>query len=103
MDTNNRTYYSHDAEERAARRNTALIVLALSVGAGVGAAAGLMFAPHSGKKTREDLTHGLEHSLEQGVNKGHEVVDLTLKRMEKELIELRKNVEDKVDDQRKAR
>ena len=102
MDTNNRTYYSHEAEDRSTRRTTALIVLALSIGAGVGAAAGLMFAPNTGQKTREDLTHGLEHSIEQGVNKGHEVVDLTLKRMEKELAELRKNVEDKVDGRRNA-
>ena len=73
---NNRTYYSHEAEVRAARKNTALVVLALSVGAGIGAAAGLMFAPNTGQKTREDLTH----SLEQGV----------------------KNLEDKVEEARKA-
>ena len=68
---NNRTYYSHDAEIRSARRNTALVVLALSLGAGVGAAAGLMFAPNTGQKTREDLTHGLE----QGVKKLEEKVE----------------------------
>ena len=73
---NNRVYYSHDAEVHAARKNAALVVLALSVGAGIGAAAGLMFAPNTGQKTREDLTH----SLEQGV----------------------KNLEDKVEEARKA-
>jgi gas vesicle protein len=102
MDTNNRTYYSHESEERAARRNTALIVLALSVGAGVGAAAGLMFAPNTGQKTREDLTHGLEHSVEQGISKGHEMIDPALKRLEKDMAELRKNVEEKLDDRRKS-
>ncbi len=68
---NNRTYYSHEAEVRAARRNTAFIVLALSVGASVGAAAGLMFAPNSGQKTRDDL----KNSLEQGVKKLEEKVE----------------------------
>jgi gas vesicle protein len=97
MDINNRTYYSHEAGERAARKNTALIVLALSIGAGVGAAAGLMFAPNTGQKTRDDLTHGLEHNLEQGISKGHEMIDPALKRLEKDMAELRKNVEDKLD------
>ena len=102
MDDKNRTYYNHEAALRAARTNTALVVLALGIGAGVGAAAGLMFAPSSGRKIRDDVTHGFEHGLEQGVNKGHEIVDPTLKRIEKELAELRQKVEDKVDERRKA-
>ncbi len=101
MDTN-RTYYSHEAEARTARKHTALIVFALGIGAGLGAAAGLMLAPKSGQKTRENLTHGLEHGLEQGVNKGHEMIDPTVKRLENELAELRKNLEDRVDERRKA-
>jgi len=101
MDSN-RTYYSHDSEVRSARKNTALIVLALGVGVGVGAAAGLMFAPSSGQKTREDLTNSLEQGLEQGISKGHEMVDPTLKRIEKDLADLRKNVEGKVEERRKA-
>jgi len=63
----NRTYYSHHAEGRAARKHKALLVLAF----GVGAAAGLMLAPNSGQKTREDLTHGFE----QGVKKLEEKVE----------------------------
>ncbi len=94
MSNNDRTYYSHQAELRSGRKNVALLVLAL----GVGAAAALLFAPHSGHKTREDLTH----SLEQGVSKGHEMMDPTLKRLEKELVELRQHVEDKVDERLKA-
>jgi gas vesicle protein len=73
---NNRTYYSHEAEVRAARKNAALVVLALSVGAGIGAVAGLMLAPNTGQKTRKDLAN----SLEQGV----------------------KNLEEKVEEARKA-
>ena len=60
---NNRTYYSHEAEVRAARKNAALVVFALSVGAGIGAVAGLMLAPNTGQKTRKDLAHGLEQGV----------------------------------------
>lgn len=76
------------------RKNSALVVLAL----GVGAAVALMFAPNSGKKTREDLTHGLE----EGINKGHDLAEPALKRMEKELAELRQKLEEKVEEVRKA-
>ena len=94
MDNNNRIYYSNDARTRSMRKNSALIVLAL----GVAAAIALMFAPNSGEKTREDLTHGLE----EGVNKGHDLVEPTLKRLEKELADLRQKFEEKVDEVRKA-
>lgn len=102
MDNNNRTYYNHETAMRESRRNTALIVLALGIGAGVGAAAGLMFAPSSGQKIRDELTHGLEHSLEQGVSKGHEIVDPALKRMEKEVADVRQQLEDRVEEARKS-
>ena|SRR5579859_5212115 len=92
----NRTHYSNGATVDAARKNTALIVLAFGIGAGFGAAAGLLFAPISGHHMRENLTNGLEHGLERGVSKGHEMLDPTLKRAEIELAELRKTVEDKV-------
>ncbi len=71
-----------------------LLVLALAVGA----SAAVLFAPNSGHKAREDLTY----RLEQSVSTAHEVVDPTLMRLEKVLVELRKNVEDKVDERRKA-
>ena len=94
MDNNNRIYYSNNAKMHSIRKNSALIVLAL----GIGAAIALMFAPNSGEKTREDLAHGLE----QGVNKGHDMTDPTLKRLEKEMAELRQKLEEKVDEVRKA-
>jgi hypothetical protein len=94
MNNQDRTFYSHEAEVRSGRKNIALLVLAL----GVGAAAALLFAANTGQKTREDLAHGLE----QGISKGHDILDPTLKRLEKELAELRKTVEDKVGEQRQA-
>jgi gas vesicle protein len=99
---NNRTYYSHDAKLHADRRNNALLLLALSVGVGIGASVALMFAPKSAEKTRTDLTHGLEEGLEHGISRGHEILDPTVKRLENELAELRKAVEGKLDERRKA-
>jgi len=89
MDNNNRTFYSHEAEVRSDRKNAALVVLAL----GVGAAIALMFAENTGQKTRENLTHSLEH----GVSEGHDMAEPVLKRVEKELAELRQKIEDKVE------
>ena len=94
MDNNNRTYYSHEAEIRSSRKTVALVLLAL----GIGVAVALLLAPNSGEKTREDLTH----SIEQGVNKGQDLAEPVLKRMEKELAELRQKVEEKVEAAHKA-
>ena len=66
---NNRTYYSHKAEVRSGRKNTALLVLAL----GVGAVVALLFTPNTGQKTRKDLTHGLEQGVKNLENKVEEV------------------------------
>ena len=89
MENNNRTFYSHKAEVRSERKNAALVVLSL----GVGAAIALMFAPNTGQKTRENLTHSLEH----GVSEGHDLAEPMLKRLEKELSELRQKIEDQVE------
>lgn len=85
---NNRTYYSHEAEMYESRKNAALLLIAL----GIGAAAALMLAPNSGQKTRENLMNGIE----QGVNKGRDAVDPAIKRLEKELAEVRKNIEERI-------
>ena len=89
MNNENRTFYSHESEVRSERKNAAMMVLAL----GVGAAMGLIFAPNTGQKTRENLTHSLEH----GVSEGHDLAEPLLKRLEKELAELRQKIEDKVE------
>ncbi len=91
---NNRTFYSHAAELRSNRKNTALVAFAL----GIGAAVALLLAPNSGEKTREDLTN----SIEQGVNKGQDLAGPALKRLEKELAELRQKFEEKVEAAHKA-
>jgi len=67
---NNRTSYRHATGGRAARKNTALLILAF----GIGAAAGVMFGPNSSQKTREDPAHGLEQGAKKLERKVKEVV-----------------------------
>jgi gas vesicle protein len=90
----NRTYYSREAEERAARDKSVATLVFLAFGLGVGAALALLFAPKAGDKVREDLAHGME----EGLNSGREAVGPALKRLEKEFAELRKKVDERVSD-----
>lgn len=92
----NRTYYSKEAEERAARDKSVTTLIFLAFGLGVGTALALLFAPKPGDKVREDLAHGVE----EGLNSGREAVGPALKRLEKEFAELRKKVDDRVGDLR---
>ena len=89
---NDRIYYSHDAETLAKREMTALTMLALTLGLGIGALLALLFAPSSGKKVR----HNLAQSVEAGLNDGREVVEPVVKRLEEEFAELRKKVEERL-------
>ena len=88
----NRTYYSHDAEMRAARERITLTIVCLLFGLGVGTAMALMFAPTTGKKAREELLH----TLEEGVQSGRERVEPTIAKLERELVDLRKKVEERL-------
>jgi gas vesicle protein len=88
--TNDRIYYSHDAEIHAVREMTKLMVVCLIVGLGIGAAVALLFAPSSGKTTRRDLAK----SVEEGLQTGRETVEPMVKRVEKEFGELKKDVEE---------
>jgi gas vesicle protein len=90
----NRTYYSRDAEVRAARDKSVATLVFLAFGLGVGAVLALLFAPKPGDKVREDLAH----SVEEGLNSGRETVSPALKRLEKEFADLRKKVDDRISD-----
>jgi gas vesicle protein len=87
---NDRTYYSHDAEIRAMRDRTLLTLLFLMFGLALGAAMALLFAPATGKQTRVDLAK----NIGEGLNNGREALEPMVKRLEEELRELRKNVEE---------
>src|SRR5262245_15943921 len=89
-----RTYYSHDAEVRAAYERAALVVLFLLLGLGAGAAAALLFAPKSGEKTRRELGNTVEESL----HSGRKAIEPTLKRLQKEFEEVRHKVDERLGD-----
>jgi len=91
-----RTYYSREAEMRAAREKAALTFVFLLLGLGIGTALALLFAPRSGEETRHDISHATEGAL----NQGRDAVNPALKRLEKEFAELRKRVDDRIGDLR---
>lgn len=61
----------------------------LVVGLVAGTLMSLLYAPAKGKKTR----HKLNRQLEESLNSGQETAELMLKRLEKEMGELRSTVE----------
>src|SRR5690606_17357651 len=77
---NDRTYYSHDAEMRAMRDRTILTLVFLMFGLGFGAALALLFAPATGKQTRDDLAK----NMGEGLNTGREALEPMMKRLEDE-------------------
>lgn len=87
-----RTYYSHDAEMRAVRDRTILILFFLMFGLVFGSAMAILFAPATGKQTRDDLAK----SMGEGLNNGRESLDMMIKRLEDEFSDLRKNVEERL-------
>ena len=86
--SNDRVYYSHDAEMYAMRRRALLTLVFLMFGLGIGAALALLFAPSSGKNTRK--------SIEGGLKEGRDGVEAMVKRVEEEFDEVRKNVEERL-------
>jgi gas vesicle protein len=63
---NDRIYYSREAEMRALRNRTLLVVFIAAFGAGLGALAALLMAPRSGDKTRQQVAETLSQATEQG-------------------------------------
>jgi gas vesicle protein len=90
--TEKRIYYSHDAELQARRATTITTLLRLILGVSIGAVVALLFAPSSGKKTRADLAK----TVEEGLNTGRDAVEPLVKRMEDEIGDLRKKVEETI-------
>jgi gas vesicle protein len=89
---NDRIYYSHDAEVHAMRKTTVLTALFLMLGLGVGTILALLFAPADGAKTR----HKLARSMGDGLQSGSESIEPMVKRLEEQLNELRKSVEERL-------
>ncbi len=91
-----RIYYSREAEERANRERTAAVLVFLALGLVVGTAIALLFAPNPGSKTRRELGGAVEGTFGESL----EGAAATVKRLEKEFSELRRRVEDRIDDLR---
>lgn len=90
--SNDRIYYSHDAEMHAMHDRTMLAILFLTCGLGIGAALTLLFAPISGKSVRDDLSK----TMGRGWNNGRDTLEPMVSRLEEELADLRKSVEDRL-------
>lgn len=90
--SNSRIYYSREAESQAIRQITVMAVLWLALGLGVGAVMALLFAPSAGNKTRNALLK----NFEEGLDSSQDVIDPVVKRLEKEVGDLRQTVEERI-------
>lgn len=90
---NDRIYYSREAEMRVNRERTIAVLIFMGLGLGIGAVLALMFAPKSGEKTRAELASTLEDTFENG----RETTTRAVSRLEKEFGDLRKKVEDRLE------
>jgi gas vesicle protein len=92
MNNNERIYYSRDAEMHEMRNRTVFTLLFMTIGLGLGAVLALLFAPASGKDTREDIVE----NVEGGFQAGRENLEPTMKKLEKEFSDFRKSVEERL-------
>lgn len=90
--SNDRIYYSRAAEERAKREQMVLTVVFLLLGLSIGAVLALLFAPSSGRDTRQEISSTVGEQVETG----REATNRALHRLESEFAELRKRLEDRL-------
>ncbi len=93
---NDRTYYSREAEMRANRDRMMSTLPLLVFFMAIGIAVALVLAPESGEKTREELAGRVNDRLEGG----RDATNHAIKRLEKELSDLRRKVEDRLETMR---
>lgn len=85
---NHRVYYSKEAEESARRGQRMNRVMLLSLGAGLGAAAALLFSPNDGERTRKMVGD----ALEEGFARGREAAGSALQQISNEYPDLRDQI-----------
>ncbi len=90
---NDRTYYSREAEMRANRDRLLSTVPLLVFAMAIGIIVALFLAPESGEKAREELAERVNDRLEGG----REATSHAIKRLEKEVADLRRKLEERVD------
>jgi gas vesicle protein len=93
---NERIYYSRAAEERANRERLISMIIFLLLGMVGGAALALLFAPKSGDRARHELADTLNELSE----KGSEATQHAMKQLERDMRDLRKKVDSRIDDLR---
>ena len=77
-----RIYYSQEAEEQAKRQRQMLASLFLMLGAGMGAALALLFAPNDGEKNRQYVA-----------SRGNDLAQAGIEKLGEEISHLRERVE----------
>jgi gas vesicle protein len=87
--TDERIYYSHDAEIHAMRIKALITVVSLTSGLVIGAGLALLFAPATGKTTR----HNISKNVEEGVQTGRDTIEPMIKQAKKDLNELREKID----------
>ena len=76
--------------------NTSKVILGVIGGMAVGAIAGVLYAPASGKKTRKDLSDkvdSLKNQIAQAISQGEDYVSEKVSDMRKQLAEIEKEME----------
>lgn len=87
-----RTYYSEDAKQRAQAKTTAVVAICLALGATIGTAIAVLFAPQSGDQTRDELASTVDNQLAQG----REATDSAIERLQEQVSRLQERLEDMV-------
>ena len=59
-----RTYYSEEAKQNAQTKIATIMGLCLVLGAMIGTAVAVLFAPQSGESTRDELGHASESAFD---------------------------------------
>lgn len=90
--TNNRIYYSEEAEQKMKRQRLIDALMFTGLGIGIGSAVSLLLAPNSGETTREIIAG----TLEEGFQRGREATDDALNQLEQEVPNLRERVNELV-------
>ncbi len=93
---NERIYYSQEAEARATRERNTAILMFFGLGTAIGAIMALLLTPKSGSDVRDELSD----RIEQGIEDGRDTSRTAIRRLERELADVRKRLEDALDDVR---
>lgn len=87
-----RTYYSHEAEQRAQQQRAAMALVGMALGMGIGTLLALLFAPRTGPETRRVLGE----QVSQVYDNGRVTTGTAVDALRKEFERLRSDVEERL-------